>query len=523
MTVSSTDQMEELMGIATAFLRDMKDEKQEETMKVGEEWAGEVLKKLQKHGCCGGKAEAGAANMPVGDSAVGITYWVGQKALPSLTEEEVALAVHRLSQEERRKLAEEFDALQEERFELLCESEADLAHVEETAAERKTESPDGSGERRDEDDYIVMTSNKSDGRSMFFGGTLLELSYDNDAWPLSTQREVCAMTMDNHDMSPQHMPRFDTPTMDGPDTVAVSTFAASASASAAKLRPVPSCAISGCNTPSYNTKLEDYIRDRVRMMLLANRVTKDVEGDIIGAVLGAAEEVMQERERGLQLLLERRTESLRKAVQVAQMLQVLHRQAIGEYVKDPYLMQTWQRNEAAQVCQRCQRRFNLFVMRHHCRRCGLIFCQRCSSYAGILPDRKAEQYVASSWLRLCQDCYEICCEYQKRLITTLPPPRGRCERESRAPETPFSILFSNHSNFNGVLEDKLPPFYVVLPEEWYTVKAATASGWLNSFMKVPYLLSENFHDGLSFLSQLTAPGMRRLLSTTTDTIKRLKE
>ncbi|ESL05617.1 hypothetical protein TRSC58_06727 [Trypanosoma rangeli SC58] len=363
-----------------------------------------------------------------------------------------------------------------------------------------------------------MTSNKRGGKSMFFGGNLLELSYDEDVWPLSTQREACAMTMDMH-MSQRSVPRFHTLDMDGTDAVAVSTLAATAT----ERRPGSLCAITECNKPSHNTELAGYIRDRVRMMLLANRVAKDVERDIIDAVLGAAEEVRQARERGLQLLLERQTGSLQKAAQVAQTLQALHRRALGEYVQNPYRMQTWQRNNAAQMCHKCRRSFNLFVMRHHCRRCGLIFCQHCSSYAGILPDRKAERYVASDWLRLCQDCYEICCEYQRRVVTTPPPPRGRCERESRAPETPFSILFLKDSNFNGVLEDQLPPFYVILPEEWYTVKAVTASGWLNSLMKVPYVLCENFHDGLSFLSQVVTPGMQRLLSTTTDTVDRLEE
>ncbi|RNF25738.1 putative zinc finger protein [Trypanosoma conorhini] len=527
MRVSGAGQMEELIASATAFLQAMRDDQhegslawverqlkalsEEATRGRPEAGAREALKKLHERLRCGSGAKDGGAGASAGASAGGHAYWLGQRPLPGLTEEEVDRAVQQLSEEERRQLAEEFAALREEGFELLREDEADPAHAEELVAGQNAEGPDRDDEQRTDGDHSAMDPDKSDGRSMFFGGTLLELTYDDDAWPLSARREACAMTMNHHGMGQAPLPRFCTPSTDSRDAVSAAP------------NSVVSRALSSCAKPSYEMEQAGYIRDRVRMMLLANRVAKDVEGDIIDAALGATEELRRERERRLQSLLERQAELLQKAVEVMQLLQTLHRRAIGEYVRNPYVMQTWQRNESAQVCQKCQRPFNLFVMRHHCRRCGLIFCQRCSSYAGMLPDRRAEQHVASAWLRLCQDCYEICCEYQKCVSTASPPPRGRCERESRAPETPSSILFSKYSDENGVLADKLPPFYVVLPEEWYTARAATASGWLNSIRNVPYLLCENLHDGISSLTQMATPGLERLLSVTTDTVRRIKE
>ncbi|KAJ2534513.1 hypothetical protein EV175_007023, partial [Coemansia sp. RSA 1933] len=38
----------------------------------------------------------------------------------------------------------------------------------------------------------------------------------------------------------------------------------------------------------------------------------------------------------------------------------------------------WEADDATAVCHQCSRRFTLFLRRHHCRRCGLVFCDTCS-------------------------------------------------------------------------------------------------------------------------------------------------
>ncbi|KAJ2570309.1 hypothetical protein IW140_002402 [Coemansia sp. RSA 1813] len=38
----------------------------------------------------------------------------------------------------------------------------------------------------------------------------------------------------------------------------------------------------------------------------------------------------------------------------------------------------WEPDDTTSVCHQCSRRFTLFLRRHHCRRCGLIFCDTCS-------------------------------------------------------------------------------------------------------------------------------------------------
>ncbi|KAI9597654.1 hypothetical protein BDF19DRAFT_434053, partial [Syncephalis fuscata] len=44
----------------------------------------------------------------------------------------------------------------------------------------------------------------------------------------------------------------------------------------------------------------------------------------------------------------------------------------------------WESDREATVCRNCQRRFTLWIRRHHCRRCGLVFCNQCSMGRAIM-------------------------------------------------------------------------------------------------------------------------------------------
>ncbi|KAI0750930.1 hypothetical protein C8Q80DRAFT_1217832 [Daedaleopsis nitida] len=73
---------------------------------------------------------------------------------------------------------------------------------------------------------------------------------------------------------------------------------------------------------------------------------------------------------------------------------------------------TWERDDAVAECRECRRRFT-FLNRRHCRRCGRIFCDRCSSYRALLdpsdivhdPSFPDTSPVATQQ-RVCQGCYE---------------------------------------------------------------------------------------------------------------------
>lgn len=45
----------------------------------------------------------------------------------------------------------------------------------------------------------------------------------------------------------------------------------------------------------------------------------------------------------------------------------------------PRRRRSWVADELVASCSGCQSRFTIFLRRHHCRRCGLIFCNDCSN------------------------------------------------------------------------------------------------------------------------------------------------
>lgn len=62
----------------------------------------------------------------------------------------------------------------------------------------------------------------------------------------------------------------------------------------------------------------------------------------------------------------------------------------------------WQEDESVKRCTKCNSEFNLILFKHHCRKCGLIFCDNCSSSRLLIP---AEDLVPrpSSWVTQLTD------------------------------------------------------------------------------------------------------------------------
>nr|GAT54053.1 ankyrin unc44 [Mycena chlorophos] len=73
---------------------------------------------------------------------------------------------------------------------------------------------------------------------------------------------------------------------------------------------------------------------------------------------------------------------------------------------------SWERDETVQQCRDCHRRFT-FLLRRHCRRCGRIFCDRCSMYRALLDPSDIvqdpsfpETSASASSQRVCSSCHD---------------------------------------------------------------------------------------------------------------------
>lgn len=56
-------------------------------------------------------------------------------------------------------------------------------------------------------------------------------------------------------------------------------------------------------------------------------------------------------------------------------------------LREQSLLPTWESDGDATACRGCGRKFTFFVRKHHCRRCGRIYCDACSTHrAHLAPD-----------------------------------------------------------------------------------------------------------------------------------------
>jgi hypothetical protein len=65
-------------------------------------------------------------------------------------------------------------------------------------------------------------------------------------------------------------------------------------------------------------------------------------------------------------------------------------------------MPKWEPDESTNECLVCRERFRVFLRKHHCRGCGKIFCDKCSSKKVLIP---AFGYTKHP-VRVCDQCYD---------------------------------------------------------------------------------------------------------------------
>ena len=78
----------------------------------------------------------------------------------------------------------------------------------------------------------------------------------------------------------------------------------------------------------------------------------------------------------------------------------------------PFLEPRWQPDEETENCSKCSRQFDFFWHRkHHCRHCGFIFCDSCSSNRALLP----VAFNLTDPQRVCVACFTTLQPHQEQL------------------------------------------------------------------------------------------------------------
>lgn len=98
-----------------------------------------------------------------------------------------------------------------------------------------------------------------------------------------------------------------------------------------------------------------------------------------------------------------------------------HHQSMTHMTMGPLPGAKWESDYKATECRECHRKFSLWLRRHHCRRCGHVVCDRCSSHRATLhpsmvvyDPSSSEAFITHQTMsrrgtlqsyRVCDSCY----------------------------------------------------------------------------------------------------------------------
>ena len=75
----------------------------------------------------------------------------------------------------------------------------------------------------------------------------------------------------------------------------------------------------------------------------------------------------------------------------------------------------WMPDEEATSCTKCKDAFDWMNRRHHCRHCGIIFCNKCSHQRCLLP----ASFEIRDPQRVCESCFEALAPHQTSLTSVI--------------------------------------------------------------------------------------------------------
>ncbi|KAJ3129639.1 hypothetical protein HK098_000790 [Nowakowskiella sp. JEL0407] len=128
--------------------------------------------------------------------------------------------------------------------------------------------------------------------------------------------------------------------------------------------------------------------------------------------------------------------------------------ATRRIVTGPPSKDHWKPDFYATECALCRNTFNVVNRRHHCRKCGEIFCSNCSAYS-VRLDQMADFHPAGVKSRVCKTCYD---EFQSRVIPL------KASREEDQFENDLEVPPDDSMTFKGVENGKAS---IAVPENWH--------------------------------------------------------
>ncbi|TAQ85169.1 hypothetical protein B7494_g6508 [Chlorociboria aeruginascens] len=124
--------------------------------------------------------------------------------------------------------------------------------------------------------------------------------------------------------------------------------------------------------------------------------------------------------------------------------------------------QHWKPDYESQVCDEttCTRYFAYFTRRHHCRRCGNIFCDNHSMYS-IPLDQDANYHPQGTQSRACEHCWH---DFRSWQITRCS--RTNSQNSEDTPKTP--VVICKPRNVFGAKNQGMPESLgASVPRDWY--------------------------------------------------------
>jgi hypothetical protein len=102
----------------------------------------------------------------------------------------------------------------------------------------------------------------------------------------------------------------------------------------------------------------------------------------------------------------------------------------------------WMPDKYCKVCYGCEEPFTMFRRRHHCRMCGQIFCNTCSSYS-----LDGAMFNAQGVVRACRLCYEQALERSE--LELKQHPRKFLERSAQDVQHSHHVMREISKEFNS--------------------------------------------------------------------------